>query len=116
MPVDVGKLVAEEFVIDLLGLVDLGQGLGDQAHFLHQLNPFRGSQMKQFDCMAFENDDGPAGKELILVQIDLGEAEVGDEMVFLRPDALAGLAGGVAHGWLALRHSSSVTTPFLINN
>lgn len=92
MPVDVGKLVAEEFVIDLLGLIDLGQGLGDQAHFLHQLNPFRGSQMKQLCRVAFEDDDGPAGKELIVVQIDFGETEVGDEMVFLRPATLAGVA------------------------
>ena len=92
MPVDVRKLVAEEFVIDLLGLEDLDQSLGDSVDFFHQLNPFRRGQMKQFGCVAFENDDGPAGKELILVQIDLGEAEVGDEMVFLRPDALAGVA------------------------
>ena len=42
MPVDVGELVAEEFVIDFLGLIDPGQGLGNQVHFLHQLNPFRG--------------------------------------------------------------------------
>ena len=29
MPVDVGELVAEEFVIDLLGLIDLSQDFGD---------------------------------------------------------------------------------------
>jgi hypothetical protein len=37
-------------------------------------------------------------------------------MVFLRPAALAGATRTIRHGWLALRHSSSVTTPFLINN
>jgi hypothetical protein len=37
-------------------------------------------------------------------------------MVFFRPAALADFASRIRHGWLALRHSSSVTTPFLINN
>ncbi len=66
--------------------------------------------------MAFEDDDGPARKELILMQIGLGEAEIRDEIVFSGPGALAGFARRVGHGWLALRHSSSVTTPFLINS
>ena len=92
MPVDVRQLVAEEFIVDLLGLIDLDQGFGDYVHFLHQLNPFSGSQMKQLCRVAFEEDDGPAGEELILMQIGLGEAEVGDEMVFLRPATLAGVA------------------------
>ena len=116
MPVDVGELITEEFVVDLPGLINLGQGFGDEVHFLHQLNPFRGSQMKQFCRMAFEEDDGPAWEELILMQVGLGEAEVGDEMVFFRPDVLACATCLIRHGWLALRHSSSVTTPFLINS
>ena len=45
MPVDVGELVAEEFIVDLPDLIDLRDNLGDQVHFFHQLNPFRGSQM-----------------------------------------------------------------------
>lgn len=98
MPVDVGELVAEEFVVDFFGLIDPGQGFGDQVYFLHQLNPFRGSQMKQLCRVAFEDHDGPAGEELIVMQVGLGEAEVGNEMVFFRPAALAGLACGVAHG------------------
>jgi len=98
MPVDVKELVAEEFVVDLPGLIDLGQGLGDEVYFLHQLNPFCGSQMKQLCCVAFEHYDGPAGEELIVMQVGLGEAEVGNEMVFFGPYALAGLTGRVAHG------------------
>ena len=116
MPVDMGELVTEEFVIDLLGLIDLSDNLGDQVHFFHQLNPFCESEMKHLCRVAFEDDDGPAGEELIVVQIGFGEAEISDEMVFLRPAALAGATGTIRHGWLALRHSSSVTTPFLINN
>ena len=69
MPVNVRELVAEEFVVDLPGLIDLGKGLGDEVYLLHQLNPFRGSQMEQLCCVAFEDDDGPAGKELVVVQI-----------------------------------------------
>ena len=65
MPVDMGELVAEEFIVDLPGLIDLRKSFGDQVHFLHQLNPFRGSQMKQLCRVAFEDDDGPAGEELI---------------------------------------------------
>ena len=69
MPVDVRELVAEEFVVDLSGLIDHRDNLGDEVHFLHQLNPFRGSQMKQLRRVAFEDDNGPAGKELIVVKI-----------------------------------------------
>ena len=36
VPVDVGELVAEKFVIDLLGLIDLGEDFGDATDFLHQ--------------------------------------------------------------------------------
>ena len=72
--------------------------------------------MKQLCRVAFEEDDGPAGEELIVMEIGPGEAEVSDEMVFFGPAALAGFARGVRHGWLAFRHSSSVTTPFLINS
>jgi hypothetical protein len=98
MPVDVRELVAEELVVDLFGFIDLGKGFGDEVYFLHQLNPFRGSQMKQLCCVAFEDYDGPAREELIVMQVGLGEAEVGNEMVFFRPAALAGLASEVTHG------------------
>jgi len=98
MPVDVGELVAEEFVIDLLGFIDLSENFGDATDFLHQQNPFRGSQMKQLCRMAFEDDDSPAGEELIVMQIGPGEAQIRDEMVFSRPAALAGLARWIFHG------------------
>lgn len=87
VPVDVGELVSEEFVVDLSGPIDLGKGFGHEAHFLHQLSPFRGSQMKQLCRMMFEHHDGPAGKELILVEIGARQSEVGDEMVGLGPGA-----------------------------
>src|SRR4029077_3311717 len=98
MPVDVGELVAEEFIVDLPGLIDPRDDLGDQVHFLHQHNPFRGSQLKQLCRVAFEDHDGPAWEELILMQIGSGEAEVRDEMVSFRPASLAGLACWICHG------------------
>ena len=98
MPVDVGELVAEEFVVDLPGPIDLSKSFGDEVYFFHQLNPFRGSQMKQLRRVAFEDDNGPAGKELIVVKIGFRQSEVGDEMVFFRPAVLAGLAVWIAHG------------------
>ena len=66
VPVDMRELVAEEFIIDLLGGIDLGQYFCNEVHFLHQLNPFRGSQMKELGRVAFEDDNGPAGEELIV--------------------------------------------------
>jgi hypothetical protein len=54
--------------------------------------------MKQLCRVAFEQDDGPAWEELIVVQVGLGEAEVGNEMVFFGPAALAGLASWIFHG------------------
>jgi hypothetical protein len=98
MPVDVGELVAEEFVIDLLGLIDLGEDFGDTTDFLHKQNPFRGSQMKQLRRVAFEDNDGPAGEELIVMQIGPREAQISDEMIFSWPNALAGFACWIFHG------------------
>ena len=69
MPVNVGELVAKEFVIDLHGFIGLGKSFGDKIHFLHQLNPFRGSQIKQLCRVALEDDDGPAGEVLIVMKI-----------------------------------------------
>ncbi len=98
VPVDVGELVAEEFVVDLPGLIDLAKSFGDQVHFFHQLHPLRGGQLEEFCCMAFEDDDCPAGKELIVMEIGFGQSEVGDGMVGARPGALAGFARRVGHG------------------
>ena len=98
MPVDVRELVAEEFVVDLSGLIDSGKGFGDEVYFLHQLNPFRGSQMKQLCRVAFEDDDGPTGEELIVVTLGFRQSEGDDEMVGTGPGARAGFARGIGHG------------------
>jgi hypothetical protein len=105
MPVYVRELVTEKFVIDLLGLIDLGENFGNATDFLHQQDPLRGSQLKQLCRVTFEDDDGPAGEKLIVMQIDPRKAQIRDEMVFSRPAALAGFTGGIHRNRLALRHS-----------
>lgn len=46
MPMDVRKLVPEEFVVYLLGLIDVGQGLGHSADFFDQLKAFGGCKVE----------------------------------------------------------------------
>ncbi len=116
VPVDVRQLVAEEFVVDLLGSIDLRERLGDPVYVFHQLYPFHRRQVKELRCVTLENEDGPAGEKLIVVQIGFRESEIRDDMIGSGPGLCAGLAGMIGHGRLALRHSSSVNSPFLINN
>lgn len=98
MPVDMGELVAEEFVIDLPGLVNLRNNLGDQVHFLHQLNPLCRRQVKKFRGMTLEDHDSPAGEKLIVMEIGFRQSEVGDEVVGSGPSAQACFARGIGHG------------------
>jgi hypothetical protein len=98
MPVDVRELIAEELVVDFPGLKDMGEGFSYSIHFLHQLNPFRRHQVKQFGDLTLKDDDGPSRKELVVMQICIREAEVGNEVVGTRPAALAGVAGWLSYG------------------
>lgn len=98
MPVDMGELVPEEFVIDLFGPIDLGQSLGNEVDVFDQLRPFVLGQLKELRRMAFEEEDGPAWEELIFMQINPGEAKVCDETVCAWPVSRAGCAGWIGHG------------------
>jgi len=98
MPVDVRQLVAEEFVVDLCGPIGLRERLGDQGDVFHQLYPFCRRQMKEFCRVALKDDNGPAGEELIVMQVDLRDAEIRDEMIGSGPGLCAGLAGRIGHG------------------
>ncbi len=89
MPMDMGKLVPEKFVVDLLRLVDLGRDVGHSVDLLDQLKTFGGCKLEQFSGMALEDHNGPAWEELIVVEIDLRQSEVCDEMVLSRPRSLA---------------------------
>ena len=103
------ELVAEEFIVDLLASRP-AQGFWRQFTS-PALNPFRGSQMKQFCRVAVEYDDGPAGEELIALCVGLGEAE--SAMKWSSFGQLPWqLCTWIRHGWLALRHSSLSPLPF----
>jgi hypothetical protein len=54
--------------------------------------------MKQLCGMTFEDDNGPAGEKLIVVQIGVGKAKVSNEVVFFGPVALAGVTCRISHG------------------
>lgn len=97
VPVDVRKLVAQEFVVDFLGAIDLRERLGDGVHGFHQLNSFRRRQMEEFRCMALQDDDGPTAEKLIVVEIDFCESDMRNEMIGSWPGSCAGFARRVAH-------------------
>jgi len=113
MPMNVRDLVAQELVIDLSGRKHFGQRFVYDIHFRQELDAFRKSQVKQLCGVTLEHDNGPTGKELIVMKESLRQSQVRDEVVRTRPFPRAGLAEGVGHGWVAFRHSSSVITPFL---
>lgn len=113
---DMRKLVAKEFIVDLLGLVDFSQGLGHVADLLDQLSTFGRCEMEQLGSVALKDDDCPSRKELVVMEIGFGQFEIRYEIVWLRPSPEAEFAGLIAHGLVAFFHSSSVTTPFLISN
>jgi len=113
---NVGKLIAEQLVVDLPGPIGLRKCLGDSAHFLHELDPLRRRQMEQFRRVALQDNDGPTGEKLIVMEIGFREPKIRDDMLGSGPDMLARFAGRISHGQLALRHSSFITTPFLINS
>lgn len=116
MPVDMGKLIPEEFVVELFGVEDLREGLGCEGHFFHQLNPFGRCEVEQLGRVPCEDDHGPAGEKLIVVEIGFREAKVGNKMIGLGPGPVASFTRRVGHGCMTFRHSSSVINPFLSNN
>ncbi len=98
VPVNVGELVAEEFVVDLSCVVGLRDGPGDQVHFLHQLNPFCRRQVKEFRRVTLKDHHRPARKKLIVVEIDFRQPEIDNEVVGARPGPCAGMTPGIGHG------------------
>ena len=97
MPVNVWELVAQQFVVDFSWFVDLVQDFGNQGHFLYQLHPLGRCQVKELGRMPAKDQYGPAGKELIVMEIGPGQPEVGDEVVGSRPGARTCFAQGIVH-------------------
>lgn len=85
VPMNVGELVAEEFVVDLSGLIDMCDGLGDHVHFFQQLDPLCRRQVKEFRRMTLKDYHRPPGEKLIVVEIDPRQPEIDDEMVRTGP-------------------------------
>src|SRR5215510_3654078 len=103
MPVDVRHLIAEEFVVHLDGLVDGGQRAGHTVHVLDLGRPLARRELVELDRMTLEHHEHPAGKELVLVEVDAARGQVGDEERPLSGHARAHHAVGCRHGDLRAR-------------
>ena len=113
VPMDVWQLIAEQFIVDLHRVPFLGEQGGHLGDFFDETAAFLAREMKEFGRVALQDEHRPAGKELVVVQIGVGETAIGDEMILARPGADTRLAGMVAHGWRRVRASSAVIRPFL---
>jgi hypothetical protein len=83
------ELVAEELIVYFLGLINFGQDFGHVVDVFDQLKTLGGGKLEQLSGMALEHNDGPAGKKLVIMEIDLGQSEVYEKMVLSRPSSLA---------------------------
>lgn len=68
---DVWQLIPEEFVVDLLRLVNFREDHGHTIHIFDQLSTLRWGQLEQFGSVTAEYKDGPAREKLIVVKIGL---------------------------------------------
>ena len=98
MPMNMRELVTEQFIIDLYGLPLLREQGRDSGHFFHEATAFVAREVKEFRGVAFQDEHGPAGEELVVMQVGPGEFAFGDEMTPVGPGADTGLAGWGAHG------------------
>ena len=65
---DMRKLVAKQFIVDLHGppfVGEHGRHLGD---FFDERAAFLAREVEEFRCVALQHEHGPAGKELVVVQ------------------------------------------------
>src|SRR5262249_23528355 len=85
MPVDVRDLIAEQFVIHLVGVEHAGQGLRDVRDLLNEGRPLARRQGEQFGGVALQHEYRPARKKLVVVEVRNGFAEVGDPLLGAGP-------------------------------
>ena len=81
VPVNVRHLVAQQAVVHFSGVKRLCQHFGEPADFFHHLDALGRRQVEQFRGVAFEDDHGPAGKELIVVEVGHRQSQIRDEVV-----------------------------------
>lgn len=116
VPMDMGELIAEQFVIDFDRLPFSSEEAGHSGDFFDQAGAVGPREVEEFSRVAFQHQYRPAGEELIIVKIGLRETTISDEMIRIGPGAQTGLAVRAGHGWLRVRPSSGVIRPFLINS
>lgn len=98
MPMDMGQLVTEQFIIHLYGLPFHGKTTGYHGDFFNQVTAVGAREVEEFCNMLFQDQHGPAGKVLVVMEIGSSETAVGYEMVLARPRADTSLAGRAGHG------------------
>src|SRR5215470_504596 len=103
MPVDVRHLVAQELIVHLDGVVDGGQRAGHAGYVLDLRRPLTRRELVQLDGVTLEHHEHPAGKELVLVEVDAARGQVGDEERPLSSHAGAHHTVGCRHGDLRAR-------------
>lgn len=97
VPVDMRELVAEQFVVDLHGIERHVQRQRDFRDFLNEPAPLILGQVKQFDGMTLEHEDGPAREKLIVMQVGLAEIKIGDPVILAGPLSCAGFTVHSGH-------------------
>src|SRR5438132_11643957 len=95
MPVNVRELVAEQLIVDLDGIEHDGQRARDFRDFFYELAALFSREVEQLGRMALEHQHGPAGKELIVVEVRDREPKLGDLVILGRPLPCADLT---SHG------------------
>src|SRR5215472_13649945 len=74
MPVDVRHLVAQELIVHLDGLVDGRQRAGHAGYVLDLRRPLTRCEFVKLDGVTLEHHEHPAGKKLVLVEVDAARA------------------------------------------
>ena len=114
MPMEVGKLIAENFIVDLDRVKRLHKDVRHRTHFFNHSAAVVCRQVKEFRDMAFEDQHRPSGEELVFEQVRDRCAAVRNHVVGRRPLACACLARGlhgVAPAFSVRREESLVNQP-----
>ena len=101
VPVDVGGLVAEAFVVDAEGAEDFADGVGCSRGVLEDAGLLGDGEVGEVLVVVFEDEDAPAGAALVVAKEGDGFGEFGDEEGVGVGEGLGDLgAEGAGHGGL----------------
>ena len=116
---DVRKLIAEQFIVDLHRIKHDCQRLRDFRHLFNELTSLFTGEVKQLGRVPLEHQHRPTREELILVKIRDREIQINDLMVLERPRARAGFAGHASRTSTRSptpAFTRSVARPLLVNS